>query len=275
MADKQPQNYEAINAIVEQLTLFDDTLMSKVFDKNIPATELLLRIILEQEDIQVKEVTSQEALMNPHTDGRNLKLDIVATDSTGRYFNVEVQRSNDGAHFRRARFHSSMLDARMLKEKQKFKELMDSYVIFITEKDIVGEGLATYHVDRIIRETQKPFEDGAHIIYVNGAYQGEDAIGRLMKDMQCTNGEEMYYEELAKGINHFKKRGGRAEMCEIIEAYARGEVEKEKKKAEEEKAEMIKGLMKNTGLTPEKAMDMLDIPQDHREKLMAHFNASK
>jgi predicted transposase/invertase (TIGR01784 family) len=164
MTEKQLKTRESVEALIDQLTLFDDTLMSKVFDKNIPATELLLRIILEQEDIQVKEVTSQEALMNPHTDGRNIKLDIVATDSTGRYFNVEVQRSKEGAHCRRARFYSSMLDARMLKEKQKFKELMDSYVIFITEKDVVGEGLGIYHIDRIIRETQKPFEDGAHII---------------------------------------------------------------------------------------------------------------
>ncbi len=30
------------------------------------------------------------------------------------------------------RFHSSMLDTKMLKAKQKFKELHDSYVIFIT-----------------------------------------------------------------------------------------------------------------------------------------------
>ena len=42
-----------------------------------------------------------------------------------------------GADAHRARFHSSMLDTKMLdtkmlKAKQKFKELHDSYVIFIT-----------------------------------------------------------------------------------------------------------------------------------------------
>ncbi len=41
-----------INKIVDDMTLFDDDLMSHVFDKNIEATELVLRIILG-EDIKV------------------------------------------------------------------------------------------------------------------------------------------------------------------------------------------------------------------------------
>ena len=46
--------------------------------------------------------------------------------------NIEVQRADVGADAHRARFHSSMLDTKMFKAKQKFKELHDSYVIFIT-----------------------------------------------------------------------------------------------------------------------------------------------
>lgn len=38
-----------------------------------------------------------------------------------------------------------------------------------------------YHVDRYVSETREPFGDGAHIVYVNGNYKGEDAIGRLMQ----------------------------------------------------------------------------------------------
>lgn len=35
---------EDVNELVDNLTLFDDDLMSRVFDKNIEATELILRI---------------------------------------------------------------------------------------------------------------------------------------------------------------------------------------------------------------------------------------
>ena len=74
-----------------------------------------------------------------------------------------MQRSTAGAHVRRARFHSSMIDTRMLRRNQKFKELKDSYVIFITQNDIFKKGKSVYNIERIIRETEEDFTDGSHI----------------------------------------------------------------------------------------------------------------
>lgn len=45
-SSKVMQDYEKVNRLIDRLTLFDDDLMSRVFDKNIEATELILRIIL-------------------------------------------------------------------------------------------------------------------------------------------------------------------------------------------------------------------------------------
>lgn len=55
------QNQDRINKLIDGLTLFDDDLMSRVFDKNIEATELLLRIILERK-IKVISVNGQEEM---------------------------------------------------------------------------------------------------------------------------------------------------------------------------------------------------------------------
>lgn len=63
----------------------------------------------------------------------------------------------------------------MLKEGQKFKELHDSYVIFITEIDTMGAGLPIYHVERTLKETGAAFNDGSHIIYVNGNYKNDNS----------------------------------------------------------------------------------------------------
>ena len=41
---------------VEGFCLFDDNFMSLVFERNIEATELLLNIILERDDMKVTEV---------------------------------------------------------------------------------------------------------------------------------------------------------------------------------------------------------------------------
>ena len=218
---KKKQTYTNVEEIVDNMTLFDDDLMSIVFDANIPATELILKIILDRNDIKVVSVVGQRELKNPIVDGRNLRLDILAKDGQGELFNVEVQRKNSGANERRARFHSSMIDSRMLKKKQKFKELRDSYMIMITQKDYFGKGLPVYTINRYIEELDTRFQDGSHIVYVNGRYRGNDSIGQLMRDFHCKKAKNMYYKELADGVKHFKEEGGRRLMCEAVERYAR------------------------------------------------------
>lgn len=216
-----------------------------------------------------------------------------------------MQRNREGSHVKRARFHSSMLDSRMLRENQKFKELKDSYVIFICEHDKFGRGLPVYHVDRYIRETKELFEDGSHIIYVNGEYEGNDSIGQLMHDFKCKRADEIHYRELADGVRHFKEtQEGRDTMCEAVRKFAEEwaqEIAEElaqelaekkaeelaekkaeelaEKKAEElaekkveeskeeERIKIIEKLIKKKHISLEEAMEFIDIPEEERENL--------
>lgn len=61
-----------------------------------------------------------------------------------------------------------MLDLRKLEAGDYFAALPETYVIFITAKDVLGHGLPIYHIDRHINELGIKFDDMAHIIYVNG-----------------------------------------------------------------------------------------------------------
>ena len=194
-----------LNKAIDDMTLFDDDLMSKVFDKNIPATELLLKIILQRDDIKVLSVKGQADFRNPYHDGRNIRLDIHAIDDSGADFDVEVQRGSEGSHIRRARFHGAMMDSRKLKKNQEFKELRDAYVIFICQHDKFGKKKPIYHIDKYIRETGKPYDDGSYTIYVNGTYKAKNALGKLAHDFNCTNADDMNYQALADGVRHFKE----------------------------------------------------------------------
>ena len=248
----------SVNELVDKLTLFDDDLMSRVFDNNIEATELILRIILGR-DIKVISVDGQDEIKNHEVGGRNIKLDVHAIDVDGEEINIEVQGNSEGAHIRRARFHSSMVDSRMLEEGQAFKELKDSYVIFIYKHDKFRVGLPLYHIDRYVRETNELFDDGSHIIYVNGNYTGNDEIGQLMKDFHQTDPENMHYDALAQGVKHFKEtEEGREIMCEAVEKYG-------DERAIKAKIVSVQNLMKNTKFTLEQALNALGIQGDERE----------
>lgn len=242
---------------IDDLTLFDDDLMSKVFDGNIEAAELLLKIILERDDITVKRVKGQVELKSAYPNGRNIKLDIVAVDDKGVQFDVEVQRNTKGSHIKRARYHQSMMDSRLLKKKQEFKSINDTYVIFICQHDKFKANEPIYHVDKMIRETGEAFDDGAHIIYVNGKYRGQDDFGRLAHDFNCKKADSIYFKPLADGVRHFKEtEEGRDVMCESFTKLADKVADE---RAEQTTINNIKLMMKNMKCSLEEALDALEI----------------
>ncbi len=255
------QDNRTVEQIVDGMSLFDDDLMSMVFDGNIEATELLLRIILKKDDIQVVSVVGQRELQSPVVGGRDICLDILAKDSTGKHYNVEVQQKPEGAHIRRARFNGSMMDSRMLKAGQEFSELQDSYMVFITRTDIFKRGIPIYMINRYFEETNELFDDGSHIVYVNGNYKGDDKVGRLMHDFGCKELRDMYYPELAKGVKHFKEEGGRKRMCEAVEKYA-------DRKMLDKQIELIKNLMESMKWSAEQAMVAMQIPDSDKDMIL-------
>ena len=96
--------------------------------------------------------------------GRSVRLDIMAVDHENSAYNVEVQRSDSGAVAKRARYNSSLLDANLTRKGDAYGALNETYVIVITENDVLRGGLPIYHINRIIEEMGKSFGDEAHII---------------------------------------------------------------------------------------------------------------
>ena len=247
---------------IDDLTLFDDDLMSKVFDGNIEAAELLLKIVLERDDIKVKRVKGQVELKSAYPGGRNIRLDIVAVDENGVQFDVEVQRNTKGSHIKRARYHQSMIDSILLKKKQEFKSIIDTYVIFICQHDKFKANKPIYHVDKTVRETGEAFDDGAHIIYVNGKYRGKDDFGKLAHDFNCKKADNIYFKPLADGVRHFKEtEEGRDAMCESFTKLADKVADE---RAEQTTINNIKLMMKNMKCSLEDALNALEIKGKER-----------
>ena len=198
------------------LRLMDDDFMSKCFENNIECTELVLHIVLGRDDLKVEKVETQHLIKN--LQGRSIILDIYATDHTGKRYNIEIQRADRGAGAKRARYHSSLIDANITEPGDRLENLSETYVIFITERDVMGDALPIYHINRMVEETGKKFQDEAHIIYVNGAYRDESPLGILMHDFSCTDPNDITYEVLAERVRYFKEdEEGVAAMCKAME----------------------------------------------------------
>ena len=211
-------------ALIQKFRLIDDTFFNVCFDNYIEGMQLLLRIFFGRDDLVVKHVVAQRSTDNLY--GRGVRFDVLAEDSEGKIYDCEVQRANKGAIPRRARYNSSMMDARELAKGEEYSKLPETWVIFITENDIYGAGFPLYHVERIVQELQRPFDDRAHILYVNGANRDETPLGRLMQDFFCENPEQMNYKELAERADYFKAGAeGVNTMCELMEKFGEKKME--------------------------------------------------
>ena len=214
--DKEQQHQEDLQRI-RGFRLIDDDFMNACFDDNIEGTELILRIILGKPDLSVKSVKTQKVMKNLL--GRDIWLDIDATDSENTEIDIEIQRADKGADRKRARYHSSILDAHLLSSNEDFKDLPETYVIFITENDVIGGNLPIYTIERQITNLGQPFSDGEHIIYVNGADKNSATeLGKLMHDFFCTDPNDMHFKQLADKVRYFKEDDkGVAAMCKVME----------------------------------------------------------
>lgn len=200
---------------IQNLRLIDDNFMTKVFEDK-ECSEFLLQVILDRDDLTIREVHSQYGLNN--IQGRSARLDILAVDEQNKAYNIEIQRNDRGAEVRRARYNSGLMDANITEPGDRYDQLYETYVIFITENDILKAGLPIYHIERTIQETGMPFGDGAHIIYVNSQIKDDTKLGRLMQDFTCTNPDDMNYPVLAQRVRYFKEdTKGVAAMCRAFE----------------------------------------------------------
>ena len=253
---------------IQNLRLLDNILMQTVLDDFIPGVELILRIILNKPDLRVVELKVQKLL--PNLASRDLTLDVVAVDSEGKRYNIEVQRSDSGAQPKRPRYHSALMDVQFLKKGAETDELPETYVIFITENDVLKRGLPLYHIERVITETGELFGDLAHIVYANAAYVGDDEFGLLMSDFRARNPDDMHFSVLADQVREIKSnQKGVKEMSSFAEemfneGWNEGHNEGWNKGEARGEARMLLRMMRRNGWSLEQAMEFIGLSPDEK-----------
>lgn len=257
MANKQSieEKRQLILNRIQEMCYFDDEFMTKCLENYPEGVELTLRIIMDNYELVVKESQVQAVIKN--LQGRSIRRDIKTNDVADEQYDVELQRADSGAKPKRARYNSSLMDANAILPGDDAECLPETYVIFITENDVIGNNLPIYHIDRTIKETGKLFDDKAHIIYVNGEIKDDTPLGKLMQDLSCTNPDDMNYQELADRARYFKRdKEGQRIMSGIMEEIVN-----------DEKIEAAKRMLEKGKLTLEEISEYLDLPLSVVEKL--------
>ena len=138
--------------------------------RNKKAYQNTLSIILDEPDIQLKEVRVEHVILNK-TGQRAIRLDAWAVSVDERQFNMEMENHSEKDSVpRRARFYQGLIDSPILKSgsKTKYKNLPATVIIFITQDDIFQRDLAKYTFVEKCREIENlELEDGTTKIFLN------------------------------------------------------------------------------------------------------------
>lgn len=143
------------------------------------------------------------------------------------------------------------------------ENLAETFVIFITENDVIGSNKPIYHIDRYVKEAEEYFNDGSHIIYVNAGYKDNTELGKLMHDFSVTEPDDMNFKVHANAANYYKKdKEGIQAMCKAMEDMI----------TNEKKSAAIRMLEKGK-LTKEEIAEYLDLSLSIVEELAEDYLA--
>ena len=195
-----------------------DDVFFELFADDVMVCQEMLRIIMEEPELIVSEVTVQDSNNNIY--GRSVRLDALCTFKDGSKCNIEVQRSDNDNHLKRTRYNAAMITVRDSEKGVKFEDINDIYVVYISEFDIFKRGRVIYHLDNVLRETGKSYDDGLHRIFVNTEIKDGSIISELMSCFEMEMVENPKFPEFSRRMKEIKSTvGGQKAMCEIMEKY--------------------------------------------------------
>jgi len=150
----------------DSLTLANNFIFCKVMESNPDLCKHLLELLLHIEIDHIEppqvERTFQESISS-----KGVRFDVY-TKSENEIFDIEIQTVRKKNLPKRARYYQSIIDVSNLNSGVNYKNLKDTYIIFICLQDVFGKGLPVYSFENICTEDKETkLDDRAFKIFFN------------------------------------------------------------------------------------------------------------
>ena len=97
------------------------------------------------------------------------------------------------------RFNAASITVRDSEPRISFEEVLELYIIYISEFDFLKGGKIIYHVEQVLREIGEVIDDGLHEIFVNMVIDDGTDIAELMS---CFTKKEVKFETKRQWIEN-------------------------------------------------------------------------
>ncbi|MBO7420793.1 MAG: Rpn family recombination-promoting nuclease/putative transposase [Spirochaetaceae bacterium] len=167
---------------IEKLTFTDDYMFGTVM-KNEKICKGVIERLLHIKVDHVELITLQKDI-SPYYETRGVRYDVYVKDSD-KVYDIEMQNKKHGNIEKRTRYYQSMLDVDMLAKGASIKDLKESFIIFICQKDPFNLGEACYKTKTVFENhPDKIFDDNTHRIFYNASAYTKESDPELYAFLQ-------------------------------------------------------------------------------------------
>ncbi|UTC77736.1 Rpn family recombination-promoting nuclease/putative transposase [Treponema sp. OMZ 799] len=150
----------------EDLTLQDDFMFCKVM-QNQKLCKKLIEMILFDTIGKIAYVSVQHSI-NTYEQAKSVRFDVLVQAENGKFYDVEMQVSNERNIPKRMRFYQAALDISFLDKGNSYNNLNDSFIIFICLFDVIGKNRPVYTFKNLcIEDKNTPLQDGTQKVIIN------------------------------------------------------------------------------------------------------------
>ena len=191
---------------IDELTLMDDYMFAQVMRKT-EFLKPLLELILGFKILNITLIEPQRSEKEGY-DSKAIRLDLYVEDENHIVYNVEVQTSNKKNLPKRMRYYQSVLDVSILAPGVNYKNLKDTYVIFICNYDPFERERYIYTFENMCHEEPGlSFEDGTKKVVLNTTGKIGEIGAELLEVVRYLNDGEIsgeYSRTLENAVNDIK-----------------------------------------------------------------------
>ena len=182
---------------IDDISLANDLVFSEVM-RQPENVKPFLEAVLEKKVAEITYIERQQDMK----DGINLhgiRLDVALADADETRYDIEMQTGHAYDLERRIRFYQSSIDRRTLEPAESYRQLRESYIIFICTDDYYGRGLALYKRKSVIEGAEDlTYKDGSHAYILNAAFTVRNMSEPALEFLRYVNAR---YRKLAIDIS--------------------------------------------------------------------------
>ena len=181
-----------------------DFIFKLVFNHKQLAKKLIEKIL----GISITTLTvlqSEKFVLNGKKDGKAVRLDIFAKDDEGRGYDIEMQSSNDPNDPLplRARYYVSMLDQEAINKGEHYRELKQTFVIFICNFALFGGKRRMYTFNfRCNEDPSIKLNDNSTIVFLCSKGKSNSGIDKdIVSFLDYINDDSQIKSDFVKEID--------------------------------------------------------------------------